>query len=140
MQIVREIAPAANSLEELRSERLFESVHDTIRFERLLETAERLCLRETPHYPEYSSSVDNEAKLIDRVGTLGVRYALESTWGERNGFEPFDETLPHPLREPELYTGPLNRRLLAKATAFGEALIGESYRAEAARRARRSGE
>lgn len=94
MQIVREIPPAANSLEELRSERLFESVHDTIRFERLLETAERLCLRETPHYPEYSSSVDNEAKLIDRVGTLGVRYALESTWGREMGLNRLTRHFP----------------------------------------------
>lgn len=112
---------------ELRDERLFESVQDTIRFEKLLETAEQLCLRQPPQYPEYTPPENTEADVVARLGVLGYRYAIELIEGEDNGYKPFDESLPHPLRQPELFTGPLNRRLLAKATAFGEAFIDESY-------------
>lgn len=111
----------------IREERISEALLDTVRFERLLSTAEQLCLSEPPVYPEYKATENVQADVVTRLGVLGYRYALESVINENDGCQVFDESMPHPLREPTYYNGPLNRRLLEKAIAFGDALITESF-------------
>ena len=95
---------------------------DKARFEELLRLSEQLCLNNIPKYPEYVEPQNEEARLIASLGVLGVRHAIEIAMDKEQAFNDEIDGVPgspprHPLWRPELFNGPLNRELLAKAAA-----------------------
>lgn len=106
---------------------------DSGRFEMLLEIAEELCLENKLKYDASDLQQGPEADLIAKLGTRGLRHAIEFTEEEEykreNLFLNFDEdgTPIHPLWSPELFNGPLDRKMLMKARMFGEALMDEAF-------------
>ena len=113
-------------------ERFAEMLFDEVKFERLLHLAEILCLAKSPQYETLSRATGEQA-VIERLGTRGLRLALELLEGEVtydaaiHESESTDTPRIYPIDRPEYFNGPLNRTLLAKAEAFGAQLLDEAY-------------
>lgn len=114
-------------------ERFVEMLFDEVEFTRLLNLAETLCLRRRPAYPECVPAAEGEGKIIEKLGTRGLRLAIELSDGlERYDGEEFSNNTPddpriYPVDRPDYFNGPMNRDMLAKAEAFGAQLIDEAY-------------
>lgn len=101
-------------------------------FDRLLALADSICLRESPHYTD-SPSPQGEAKIVEQLGTRGLKAAIESINGTLTNHdlpEGLQEELviqeDTPLREPTLFGKSIDRSALAKAEQFGAQLMKES--------------
>jgi hypothetical protein len=108
-------------------------------FNDLFSFASDICLDYTPAF-EHTTPLNPERIVINSFGTRGLRTALEMR-SPRNKLSTFmlpstssedDEkdyiTLETPLREPRLFSTELDASIQDKITAFGEALIDESYK------------
>lgn len=109
-----------------------------IYFDELLTLAEDVCLIHPVEYPS-PVALDIEATIVASLGTRGVRAALELSNGvveldeDINGIRDVETELLRPIdidtpfRNPTAFSESIDRTLLAKAEAFGEALIDEAF-------------
>lgn len=109
-----------------------------VHFQRLLDLATEVCLKEPLPVLEKKPGNSLNDKLMQSMGTLGLRVALEITL-EQERFYPSaltaDEenptliptTLDVVMREPGMFHDYANPKVIAKAEQFGKALINEAF-------------
>jgi len=127
-----EVSDATEALQ-TRLDELMSPIH----FQELLRTAEDVCLTRTPHYPGEFSLV-GEVAIVAKIGTRGIKAALElqhSIPSDKHtvNHEFEDEfkrpiTFDTPIRVPQRFSESADFSIIAKAEAFGGALMAESFR------------
>lgn len=117
-------------------QRRVETLFDPMRFNRLLQLAEQICLRRVPDYSKIELPKSPESDIVAALGVRGLRAAIEMTQDVSTMVETVDDEdsmdvdklIFHPLYQPEFYGGPQDQEMTAKVTAFGDAIIGEAYK------------
>lgn len=116
-----------------RWDEIAEAEFETQRFDELLRVADALCLKESPNYQE-TAPVGGEAAVVEKLGTRGLKAALEFTNGTLmyraevpSGLDIEDIIIEDtPMRKPTQFGKSLNRSALRKAEQFGAQLMKES--------------
>ena len=108
-----------------------------VRFDRLFEMTEKLCLDEPVATVEQNTLNDDlNARLVRKNGALALRTALELYDGREKwqGFTDTDQydtdktlILDSPLRLPEAMYDKTDSEILARIEAFGAQIISESF-------------
>lgn len=117
-------------------QRRIENLTSPLLFRELVDFAVEACLSRPFEPKPYEESLSDEARLVAKLGTRGLRVALQLA---RSGMEPSefvaqseDDQRPifedDPMREPEYFSDEVHPELLHLASEFGQALLGEAYR------------
>lgn len=112
-------------------QRRVEMIFDKAEFELLYNMACDVCLGYQPTIEQDSVGIDPEAAVITELGTRGIRYALEQTIGVEQSYtlaySKKNDLRIDPLSRPDFFSGPMDRRQLAKVEAFGAELLKTAW-------------